>query len=289
MRWQQASRTLALALTCATLVTACDPDEVPDQPNEASASIHVSSDAEGKVIVALGGKPDDEAIAALVDSIDGAVFDGHPATGAVGDNGGGIPLLEFRSTGVFEPGPAPTVAIDTRQLCDDLMATGVTDLEVWMSMPRVDTDSSITPEHEGETWTVRSCSESPAGTVVLRPDPGRFWLELLLVSIVVLANVALALIGSRGLTVPRWVSGGLSGLAVAVFLVLMATAGLSGGEQMEVAGRMSHAASLIYFFVATSICLFGPIAAVAQPFYWRLPKERRPKLRRRPSSPATPA
>jgi hypothetical protein len=109
----------------------------------------------------------------------------------------------------------------------------------------------------------------------------------LLVSIIVLVNVALAFIGSRPLTVPRRLSGALSASAVLVLLVMMATAGLSGGEQMEVAGRISHAASLVYFFVGAAVMLFGPIAAVAQPFYWRLPKERRPRLRRRPPAAGT--
>jgi hypothetical protein len=46
---------------------------------------------------------------------------------------------------------------------------------------------------------------------------------------------------------------------------------------------MSHGANVMYFVASLVIVLLGPIAAVAQPFYWRLPREARPRIRRRAS------
>jgi Kef-type K+ transport system membrane component KefB len=130
-------------------------------------------------------------------------------------------------------------------------------------------------------WHVRSCSESPHGSVILKPDPGRFWREVVLVVIVAAANVALFVIGSRGLSIPRRLTIGISAAAVAASTVVIASAGATAGDNMEVAGRMSHGANLMYFVASLVIVLLGPITAVAQPFYWRLPREARPRLRRR--------
>jgi hypothetical protein len=251
-------------------------------------SVTVGANAKGAVVLALGGAHDEIALAAIARTLDGAVFPGQPATSEVTGNGGGFPLIEFTSTGVFDPGDSPTVELDTRRLCDDLMAGGFTDLVVRLSLPRVAHESAIVPgESSDSIWDVRSCEAAPHGAVVLNPNPHRFWFELLLVLIVVAANVALAVIGSRGLNVPRWMTIGLSGTAVAVFLVAIATAGFSAGNDMEVAGRISHAANLFYFAISAIVVLLGPIAAVAQPFYWRLPREQRPRLRRRPAGSGT--
>ena len=247
-------------------------------------SVTVGADAKGAVVLALGGAHDEIALAAIARTLDGAVFPGRSATSDVTGNGGGFPLIEFTSTGVFDPGDSPTVELDTRPLCDDLTASGFTDLVVRLSLPRVAHESAIVPgESSDSTWDVRSCDAAPHGAVVLNPNPHRFWFELLLVLIVVAANVALAVIGSRRLNVPRWMTIGLSGTAVAVFLVAIATAGFSAGDDMEVAGRISHAANLFYFAISAIIVLLGPIAAFAQPFYWRLPRDQRPRLRRRPT------
>jgi hypothetical protein len=166
------------------------------------------------------------------------------------------------------------------------MANGFTNVDVWLSLPSVAHELAIVPDASSSdtTWHVRSCSESPHGAVVLEPDPGRFWRELLLVVIVAAANVALFVIGSRGLSVPRKMTIGLWAAAVAASIVVIASAGATAGDNMEVAGRMSHGVSLMYFGASLVIVLLGPIAAVAQPFYWRLPREARPRLRRRASS-----
>ena len=165
------------------------------------------------------------------------------------------------------------------------MASGFTNVDVWLSLPSVAHESAIVPDASSSdtTWHVRSCSESPHGAVVLKPDPGRFWRELLLVVIVAAANVALFVIGFRGLSVSRRMTIGLSSAAVAASFVVIMSAGATAGDNMEVAGRMSHGANLMYFVASLVIVLLGPIAAVAQPFYWRLPREARPRLRRRAS------
>lgn len=277
------SQHVVLALVSATLAltTACDPDDVPDSPNEASAFVDVGADASGVVVVAFGSQPDEAAITGLGETIDGAVFDGRTATSHVTGNDGGIPMLEYRSSDVFEPGEAPTVAIDTRRLCDDLMASGVTDVEIGLSLPMVETDSSITPNPDGDVWHVQSCGESPHGSVVLRPDPGQFWRQVLLVVLVVLANASLVIIGTRSVAVPRWAPWALAAIGVASAIAVIAAGGATAGDNMEVAGRMGHGANLAYFFGSLVIVLVGPIAAIAQPFYWRLPRDERPRLRRR--------
>jgi hypothetical protein len=52
---------------------------------------------------------------------------------------------------------------------------------------------------------------------------------------------------------------------------------------MEIAGRMGHGANEVYFVASLVIALIGPIVAIAQPFYWRLPHDQRPRLRRHPA------
>ncbi|HEX6658661.1 MAG TPA: hypothetical protein VF065_11295 [Ilumatobacter sp.] len=255
---------------------------MPDSANEASVSLEVGPDAMSAVVIAFGGELDEATLDARARTIDGDVFAGAPATSNVKADGRGIPLLDFTSSDVFEPGDAPTIELDTRRLCDDLIAAGITNIEVRLALPNVDANPSILPESEsGMTWHVRSCSESPRGALVLRPDPGEFWRSFLLVTVVVAANVALAAIGWRGISVLRWVTIGLSAAAVVAAFVMIATAGATAGDNMEVAGRMGHGANQLYFVAALVIVLLGPIAAVAQPLYWRLPRDQRPRLRRR--------
>lgn len=282
MKRYDAARALVVLLACGA-AAACDPDSVPETPNEAAVAVEVGPDATGSIVVAFGAEPDEATLATIADTIDGDVFTGRPATSAVVGNGGGSSLLEFTSRNVFEPGASPTVAFDTRRLCDDLMATGITDLDVRLSLPSVSYDSAIVPDQPASdrTWHVRSCVESPHGSVVIEPDPGKFWRELLLLVVVVVANVSLAVIGARGLRVPRWTTISLSTAAVASSLLVIGTAGATAGDNMEVAGRISHGANQVYFVVALVIALIGPIAAIAQPFYWRLPRDERPRLRRR--------
>jgi len=282
MKRYDAALALALLLACGA-ATACDPDSVPETPNEAAVSVEVGPDTTGNVVVAFGAEPNAATLARIADTIDGDVFSGRLATSAVVRNGGGSPLLEFTSSNVFEPGVSPTVAFDTRRLCDDLMATGITDLDVRLSLPSVSYDSAIVPDQSASdrTWNVRSCVESPHGTVVIEPNPGKFWRELLLLVVVVVANVALAVIGIRGLRVPRWTTISLSTAAVASSLLVIGTAGATAGDNMEVAGRISHGANQVYFVVALVIALIGSIGAIAQPFYWRLPRDQRPRLHRR--------
>lgn len=289
MRWLPASATLALAVTCVVLATACDPDPVPDARNEAWVSVAIQADAGGLAVVALGGDLDDSTVEALLATIDGDVFAGRPASGRVTDNGGGVPVLEYRSTGVFSPGDRPLAAIDTRRMCDDLVAAGYTVLDVQLSVPNVDASWAVVPDQDGTVWSVNACSASPHGEIALRPDPAAFWRSLLLVAIVVAANVALAVTGSRRTAVPRWLPWTLTATAVVAAAAMISAGGAAAGDNMEVAGRLGHGANVVYVAGSAMVVLFGPLAAIAQPFYWRLPKERRPRLRRRPPPTASPA
>lgn len=275
---------LALALTaCCVLTTACGAEPGPDSPNEASVSVEVGPDATGTVVVAFGGEPDEATLATIADTIDAAVFTGRPATSQVTGNGGGRPLLEFNSTDVFQPGPAPTIELDTGRLCDDLMASGITDFDIRLSVPSVSFDSAIVPNQptSDTTWRVQSCIDSPRGTVVLKPDPARFWLELGLVILVLASNVAMAVVGWRGIRVPRRAMFLLAAVAVCASVAVIASAGATAGDNMEVAGRMTHAANQVYFVTCLAVVLLGTLVAIAQPFYWRLPPDQRPRLHRR--------
>jgi len=283
MRWHDTRWVLAVALSSSALVAACGPDPVPDAPNEAAVLVHVAADGSGMVVVALGGEPDQAAVAAMADTIDGEVFVGRPATSAVKGNGGATAILQFSSSGVFEAGDAGTVVLDTRRLCDDLSASGMTDVDVRLELPNVRADRTIQPAHSdsGDTWHVRSCGEGPHGNIVLRPDPRQFWRGLLLVVIVVASNVALAVIGSGLVRTRRWATIVLCAVAVIASLVAIAGAAATAGDDMEVAGRMGHGVNQVYFVASLLILVLGPIVAVVQPFYWRLPREQRPRLRRR--------
>jgi hypothetical protein len=289
MTWQHVPRALALTVLCVALATACDPQDLPDARDEAWVSVRVGADADGLVTVALGGGLDDAQVSALIESLDGDVFVGRPSTGDVTGNGGGFPMVEFRSTGVFVPGDAPRVDVDTRRLCDDLMAAGFTNVDVQLSMPSVDADWAVQPGQDGTVWHIESCAESPHGEVVLRPDPALFWRELVLVLFVIACNVAMAIIGSRRLSVPRWLPWTLAATAVVAAATVIAAGGATAGDSMEVAGRIGHGANVVYLAGTLMVVLLGPIAAIAQPFYWRLPKEQRPRLRRRPPPTGTPA
>jgi hypothetical protein len=286
MKPRDASLGFAILLASGLVATACDPDSVPDAANEASVTVEVGPDATGVVVVALGGEPDVATLESIADTIDGDVFS-RPATTNVEGNGGGIPLLEFTSNGAFEPGEAATIDVDTRRLCDDLMASGITELDVRLVLPSVDAELSVLPDRSDSStmWHVRACSDAPHGSVVLRPDPGEFWRDLLLLAVVVVANMTLAVIGLRGISVPRWATIGLSAAAVAASFIVIADVGARAGDNMEVAGRMGHGANQVYFVASLVIVLLGPIAAVAQPFYWRLPRDERPRLRRRAAAP----
>jgi hypothetical protein len=282
MRRHGAWWTIAFVLVACAAATACGPESVPNAPNEASLSVEVGADAEGVVVIALGGEPDAARLAAVADSIDADVFTGRPTTRDVKAVGSGIALVEFTASDVFEATHASTVAFDTRPACDDLAAAGFTDLVVRLALPSVAVDRAIVPDQSTSdgTWHVRSCGESPHGAVALRPDSARFWREMLLVIVVVVANVALVAIGSRGPRLPRRTMIALSVTAVVASIVVIVTAGATAGDNIEVAGRMSHGVNRIYFVASLAIVLLGPIAAIAQPFYWRMPKERRPRLHR---------
>ena len=277
---------LALTMACCVLTTACGPEAVPDSPDEAAVSVEVGADAMGKVVVAFGSEPDKAELATMTDAIEGDVFAGEPASSQVVGNSGGSALLEFTRSKVFEAGASPTIAFDTRRLCNDLMATGITDLDVRLSLPSVSYDSAIVPDQSPSdlTWSVQSCGDSPRGTVVLQPNPERFWLELGLVIVVVAANVAMVVVGSRGLRVPRRAMFLLAAIAVGASVAVIASAGATAGDNLEVAGRMTHAANQVYFVTCLAVVLLGPLAAIAQPFYWRLPREQRPRLRRAQAS-----
>jgi hypothetical protein len=283
MRWHDARWVIAVALSSSALVAACGPDPVPDAPNEAALSVHVGADGSGVVVVALGGEPDQPEVAAMADTIGGEVFVGRPATSTVKGNGGVTAILEFTSRGVFEAGDAPTIVLDTRRLCDDLIASGMTDVDVRLELPNVGADRTIQPAHSesGGTWHVRSCAEAPHGNIVLRPDPGQFWRGLLLVVIVVASNVALAVIGSGVVRTRRWATIVLSAVAVIASLLAIVGAAATAGDDLEVAGRMGHGVNHVYFVASLLILVLGPIVAVVQPLYWRLPREQRPRLRRR--------
>jgi hypothetical protein len=277
-------RAVVFVLAAGVLATACGPDEVPDARDEARAAIEVRPDATGVVTVALGGEPDEAAVARALDTIDGEVFPGRPATGAIIDNGD-LPVLRFTSTDVFEQGDAPEVEVDTRGLCDDLAANGVRALDIELGFPHVPVERAFVPapQSSDDSWEVQSCTDSPHGSAVMMPDPGRFWRELVLVLAVLLANTALLVMGKRNLTAPRWVTIVVSAIGVGASLVFIVTHGATAADHMEVAGRMTHGAGQVYFGASLVVVLFGWPVAIAQPFYWRLPKEQRPRLRRRPS------
>lgn len=277
-------------LAAGALATACGPDEVPDSRDEARVSIEVRPDATGVATVAFGGEPDEAAVAKTLDTIDGVVFPGKPVTGAVIDNGD-LPVLRFTSTDVFEPGAAPEVDVDTRGLCDDLAANGVRTLDVELDFPNVPVNRAFVPEPQSsdDSWHVQSCGDSPHGSAVMMPDPGHFWRELVLVLAVLLANTALLVMGKRNISAPSWITVGVSAVGVVASLVFIVTHGAAAADHMEVAGRMTHGVSQVYFGASLVVMLFGWPIAIAQPFYWRLPKEQRPRLRRRRPAKPDPA
>ena len=49
----------------------------------------------------------------------------------------------------------------------------------------------------------------------------------------------------------------------------------------EVTGTIGHGVNQLFFVACLVVVVLGPIAAILQPLYWRLPRDQRPHLRRR--------
>ena len=58
----------------------------------------------------------------------------------------------------------------------------------------------------------------------------------------------------------------LAAVAVCASVGVIASAGATAGDNMEVAGRMTHAANQAYFVACLAVVLLGPLVAIAQPF-----------------------
>jgi hypothetical protein len=119
-------------------------------------------------------------------------FVGRTPQPKIEDNGGGQDFLVLHTLNVFDPGPAPQVQVDVRDLCQQILGLGYTSIDIWFTEPGVDVHRSLTPA--GAPWQaapVEICSSAPAGTLILHPQPWRWFLLLALIGVSLTANLVM--------------------------------------------------------------------------------------------------
>src|SRR4051794_35579213 len=198
-------RVAGFSAVAVVLLTGCDPAGVPDDPDLVEVYVDVGDSGNAVVSVYPGGHRSDSEVEQIRDSIDSNVFAVGSVKREINGNDGGYSFIELKSEGVYEPGPAPQVEMDTRGLCDDLTGAGYTKVRLWFAAPVANSDWSFVPSAPHENGVdVVDCADAPRGTLAMRPSPRDFWLSVALATVVVVANLSMFALGRTRDPRYRW-------------------------------------------------------------------------------------
>lgn len=276
----------AVALTALAL-SGCDPSETSGRTDGVNLEVLVNADGSGTAQMYLDGTSrSDVQLHAWGEAVGRRLFpDAASVDVRVDPNSGGYPFVVIEAPGLYQPGPAPKVALDTSDAVGWLLDNGTKNVDVYIDSPRVPVTSSWTPPRgqDEASWVWRgitTASAAPVGSMVLSPSP---WLGVLPVLLTGVSGVLLVV----SFAVFRRRRRGLAmvfaaGAAVTAFGVLMG-AGAVLPNNLGVAGVLPtgwvDAASVVtllsLLFVPAAVVAFvlyavrrparQPLAAVGQP------------------------
>lgn len=277
MRLEQGWRTLpirvigiSLTLVAVALLTGCDPAPVPDDSDVVEVDVNVGDSGDGIVSVYPGGRRSDAEVEQLRESIDSSVFAEGTMSREINGNDGGYSFIELKSEGVYEPGPAPQVELDTRALCEDLAGAGFSTLRSWFDAPVANSDWSLVPSTPDEHGLdVTDCADAPRGTLTMRPPPHDLWLSVAMAAVVVVANLSMFALGRTRDPRYHWSIVVLACFAGVISAWLIWTGVAANPSEAAVAGQIGGLASTAASIVLAVVALLGLPAAIVQPVYWR--------------------
>lgn len=253
-------RLAAVALVIA-VTAACDPVPMPDDADAADVSVEIGAGGDATVTVGLGGRRSEAELRDIGAGLKASVFGERPLEAEIEDNGGGWPLLVLRSTDVYERGRGPRVSVDTRPLCEGLVEAGVAEMMIWLSEPLVPHEWVVTPDADVDgVWRLASCDDAPRGVLAMSPQPWRFWLSLVPVTLLVAANVAVVSLYRRSRAARRVLTIGLGLLAAAAYVWVVFVGGAATGDHVEVAGQVSNVVNDVHMWMVLALAVGWPPA-----------------------------
>jgi hypothetical protein len=257
--------TVAVIVLVLTATAGCEPWPVPTDRTQASMSISMGSEGGADVRLVLGGQIREHApLMRTGVAVAAALFPTSKHSVSVDNNDSGYPFVHVHATGFYQRGPQPTVSIDTRSALAVLASMGYRNVDVDISAPLVPAmaqwekvPDSVYPGH----WYWQGIAPgdtAPAGTVELRPNPGRIDVAVVLLA-ASLASVFVATLGLRRRR--RLVAGASAAVALAAPALYTQTvhpndlgvAGLVNGLQLNLLQWLPLASGVTAIAV---VCIF---------------------------------
>lgn len=233
------------AAIAAVLLTSCEAGRVPTEPDLAWITLSVGGNGSGHVEVKVSRGHEDELIP-IGEATGHALFPGHPFRIAIDGNAGGADFVVVRVPELYQPGPHPSVSIDTRRLGSALIPYGVIRVDFSLCPPAVDWALQAKPKMHApceESIPILLNAQRLEATLELLPKPGNPWFPQLLIWTSALGLVAGALT-LRSASIPllhRWtrVLAAVALILAVTCMILEILGILPRPQDISVSGRWS--------------------------------------------------
>lgn len=202
------------------------------------ASLDLAVRADGSAhldLFAAGRLRSDAEQRSLAGSVAREIFQNGRVTRVRTETSRGYPFARVEVAGAYRPGGRPSLRLDVNGAWRVLTARGFTEVAVRLTLPSVPATVRAWPPGDGagvRFWRLKRSDEAPIVSVVLRPQPARWYATIALTVLCVVS--ALVGVVVRG----RPIASAASSLAVvALFAAALATG--RQGDNLGTAGLLS--------------------------------------------------
>jgi hypothetical protein len=275
---RHAARRLSWLALSLVVLTACDPRAVRENADQAELTLEVGSAGDAEMDVLLGGIEDNGELLNVAEMVGRLVFpDARAVRVDIDGNDGGWDFAVVHAEGVYVPGPAPVLELDSRGAVSILRNTGFTDVRVTVRVPSVPRDVVFDPQGDRISdntweWDVGTVDDAPRVSITMRPEEWRGWLTLLLYALVLGGGAIGALVWirarSRRWARPAMIAAGIVGFGAFAFTAVadsfhsvdnLGVSGVLGPLPLAVVGVVLGIGAFIAVFISVGVAVVGVV------------------------------